>query len=466
MSGRRGSAWLAFASACLALAACSGGGGGGDVGAAADGVVTTAPPGVLKVTVDDTFGTPIAGATVRGALGSSNRAGSTDAKGEALLLIDWPDGTADVTVSRATFVDKSVDAVIKTGTANQLRVTLDRATLAAGGSLTTRSGVLPSVGTDARELSFQIELVVVDGASRPIENLSGADFALQACTPDPASEKVECLRGMGPVGDLAYTPVSGTPTAWKLIPAGTVKPYAAALLLDQSGSIRQSDPTDARLFSAKAFLDGLGAEDRALLAAFSGGSDALIPTPPLATYAPARDRTSAKSYFPTLDGLAPLVGGDTPLYASLDVLRQTLVGDASLAGLAKAVVVFTDGADTTCGSAEACRVSREQSIQAARQDGVRLFTIGLSSGVDILALGELAHQTGGVLLYADNAEQLLPLYGSVGRLLSLGLPTHRLRWTVRASAAGAFVPGAALLGRVKVTTATGLFDVPFIVVVP
>jgi hypothetical protein len=92
-----------------------------------------------------------------------------------------------------------------------------------------------------------------------------------------------------------------------------------------------------------------------------------------------------------------------------------VVSDASLpAGLTKAVVLFTDGGDTTCGSPEACRARREQSIQGANDNQMRLFTIGLSSGVDVAALGELANRTGGAFLYADTAEQLFPLYGSLG----------------------------------------------------
>jgi hypothetical protein len=252
----------------------------------------------------------------------------------------------------------------------------------------------------------------------------------------------------------------------EVIPGNTANPYAAALLLDQSGSILQSDPTGARLFSAKAFLGGLGLQDQALLAAFAGGPGALIPTAPLAVYAPFKDSTSAQDYFSVLDSLAPLVGGNTPLYDSLDTLRLSF-GDPSLpAGLAKATVIFTDGADTTCVGAEACRLRREQSIQAANADAVRLFTIGLSSGVDILALGELANRTGGAMLYADSAEQLLPLYGSVGKLLSLSLPTYRLRWTVQAGSPGVFRSGNTLLGRVRVINGTAAFDVPFIVGIP
>ncbi|MES2959684.1 MAG: vWA domain-containing protein [Pseudomonadota bacterium] len=417
---------------------------------------------VLKVTVTDAFGTPVAGAMVREATNSS----TTDDRGIALLLVDGSKGSAQLNVSRETFMDKSVAAPVAAGQANEIALTLDRATSAAGGALTSRSGVLPTVDGTARQLTFEIELVIVDGGSQAIDSLKLADFTLRACTPDAANNRVDCLRGAGADADVAYVPLQATPEAMALIPGGPAMPYAATLLMDQSGSILQSDPTGARLFSAKAFLGGLGADDQALVAAFASGPSALIPTPPLAVYGPFRNKVNAPSYFPTLDSLAPLVGGETPLYDSADALRQQVISDGSLpAGLAKALVIFTDGADTYCGGTETCRTRRAQSILSANTDGVRLFTIGLSSGVDIVALGELANQTGGALLYADSPEQLLPLYGSAGKLLSLSLPTYRLRWTVQAGS-GVFQPGSTLVGRVQVTTTGSTFDVPFIVGIP
>jgi hypothetical protein len=441
----------------LGLAACGGGGGGGGGGNA------PAALGLVKVTVSDAYGAKVIGATV---LGPQGRV-ITDANGQALVTIDSPQGTADVTVSRATFVDSAISATSVVGQVAEVNVTLARATSAAGGSLTTRSGHLPTVDSTGGQMTFEIELVVVDGDSQPIENLSRANFELRACSPNPATDLIDCVRGTDADVDVAYAPTTVMPDTLAVVAGQPARPYAAALLLDQSSSILLSDPTGARLFSSKAFLNGLGTDDQALLAAFAGGPDALLPTRPLTLYAPLRARAAVSSYFPTLDGLTPLVGGNTPLYASIDALRQQLTQDASLPpSLAKAMVIFTDGADTDCGDAEACKTRRAQSIQQANQDQVRLFTIGLSNGVDIAALGELANQTGGALLYADTAEQLLPLYGSVGRLLSLSLPTYRLRRTVQAGAAGAFLPGHALRGRVQVSAGGHSFDVPFIVAVP
>ena len=452
--GQGGSAWWAAAAMGLLLSACGGGGGGANSAA-------PAALGLVKVTVSDLYGTKVAGATVQGPQGQV----TTDALGVALVPMDSPDGTAGVTISHTTFVDKVVSATSTVGQVAELNVTLARATTAAGGSLTSRSGSLPSVDTTGQQMSFEIELVVVDGDANPITHLSAADFALQACTPNPATAQVDCVRGSGADVDVAYAPAAAMPEALTAVAGRAARPFAAALLLDQSGSIQQSDPTGARLFSSKAFLNGLGADDQALLTAFADGPDALLPTRPLTLYAPFRARADVGSYFATLDALTPLVGGNTPLYASIDALRQHLVSDAP-AGLAKAMVIFTDGADTDCDGPEACRANRAQTILRANQDQVQLITIGLSGGVDIAALGELANQTGGALLFADTVQQLLPLYGSVGRLLSQSLPTYRLRWTVQAGAAGVFRPGHALLGKVQVSAGGRSFDVPFIVGIP
>lgn len=59
-----------------------------------------------------------------------------------------------------------------------------------------------------------------------------------------------------------------------------------------------------------------------------------------------------------------------------------------------------------------------------------------------------------------------PPRGCIQRLLSLSLPTYRLKWTVQASSAGVFQTGNAILGRVTVTAGTSTFDVPFIVGIP
>lgn len=455
-SRRQSRAWVLTAIASLVLAACGGGGGGGEAGSSQPQQL-----GVVRVQVNDSFGSAVAGAAVVGPRGTVY----TDAQGTALVALDTPSSTATVQVVRPTFVDQSLPATATPGTVATVPVTLVRMRSAAGGSLGTRSGVAPVLDASGQQLSFEIELVVVDGDAAPVQGLGSADFTLLPCVPDAAAQRTLCLRSTG--SDVAYTPAAAKPEGLTVVAGMPARPHAAALLLDQSGSMQASDATGARLYASKAFLSALGTDDRALLASFASGAGALIPTTPLTIYGPFRDRVSASNYFPTLDALALLVGGNTPLYDAMDALRKNLVADTTVpVGVARAMVVFTDGADTNCLSATACRERRAASIRDAKADQVRLFAIGLSGSVDVLALGELTQQTGGVMLYADTAQQLLPLYGSIGRLFSMSLPTYRLRWTVRAAAAGAFHSGDTLAGRVQVNAGGTRFDVPFVVGVP
>lgn len=447
---------IAAAMACASLVACGGGGGPTNVAAAAPTAV------VLQVTVRDAFDAPVAGATVAGS-GTT----STDERGVAYLFVDPAVANVNVTVSRTTFADALIAVPISGNVVNTLALTIQRTTSAAGGSLASRGATLPVIDESAQQMTFEIELVVVDGNSLPIEGLSLANFSLSPCAPAAAKQPVNCIHGARLAGDVAYAPTSAAPTGLQLIAANPVKPFAAGLLMDQSGSIAQSDASGARLYSAKAFLRSMGADDRVLLAAFAGGPGAIIPTVPSTVYQSFADRASVRSLFATLDSLTRQVGGNTPLYDAVDTLRGRIANDTSLpVGMAKAVVLFSDGADTSCASDIACRARRAEVIAQASSAQVRLFTIGLSKDIDVAALGELANQTGGAFLYADSAEQLLPLYGSVGKLLSLGLPTYRLRWTVRADAPGVFQSGSSLLGRVQVTAGTHAFNVPFIVGVP
>src|SRR5204863_8986934 len=96
--------FFAVVALCLCLSACGGNGGG-------RGGQTPMAFNVLKVTVSDTFGSKVAGAMVRGPQGKW----STDSQGVALLLIDPKDSSASVTVSRDSFVDKSMIANIVAG---------------------------------------------------------------------------------------------------------------------------------------------------------------------------------------------------------------------------------------------------------------------------------------------------------------------------------------------------------------
>jgi len=324
--------------------------------------------------------------------------------------------------------------------------------------------VPPPPPADAGQtLTFTLRTVVVDGQGLAIENLQAGAFSLDACVDaDPA--RVECVRSPTDAAfDAAYQPVQSAPGAFARIPGQAGVPYAVALGYDQSGSIAGSDPTDARVFASKGFLQTVGAADSVLLAAFAEGTDARIPTKPLTTYGAFTN--DGASYFDELDQFPGLEGGGTPMYQALDALLQYTAANApaGVPGQRKAVVLFTDGFDNVCTDPVACR---ERSIALSRSLGVDIFTIGLEGSADTPTLTELALRSNGVHLVAANPEQLNAVYGSLGALLRGTITTYETTWTVRAATSGVFASGRSILGTVRVVTGENTLELPFFYTIP
>jgi hypothetical protein len=448
----RGQGLLALA-AMAAMASACGGGSGADPAAA--------QLGVAKVVVLDAFGAPVPGASVALAA-ASGTVGTTDANG--LVFLSSPPGAVELSISVPTFKPVRAQATVGKDAVTTVPVVLQRATAPAGGALATRSGLQPQQSADGRTLSFEVELVVVDADAQPVLGLTAADFQLLACQPDAATPTADCLRNApADHGHLA----TDTASSLALVAAQPTVAHAVGLLIDQSGSIADSDPLNTRLYAAKFMLSQLAAGDQAVVGAFADGLGARLPQQPLSLLGTVADKAAAPTLFAPLQALAGQSGGRTPLYAAIDAMRAQLTAAAAQqAGLARAMVVFTDGADSYCGGAAGCSQRRQQAVDAAHADGLRLFTIGLGGNIDVEALSQLATGGGGAMLYADTVEQLIPLYGSLDRLMSLGLPTYRLRFSIDTGEAGVFASGQTVLARARVLVQGQVVHIPLAVSLP
>ena len=431
-------------------------------------VVTVAPPvGSVSVTVKDTNGVGIAGAAVVATVGGASRSATTNASGVALVT-EVRVGTGTVDVSRDTFVSKTGTAVTVTAnTTTSVNVELVRITSATGGVLTTSSPIAVA-SADGKTLEFSIQVVVVNERSEAITGLLAPAFTLRACTPDAATADNDCLAATaGVVADAAYTVLGpGAAPSFEQVAGGAPQPYAAALMFDQSASISVNDPTDARLFSAKEFLKRLGGSDVASISAFADGVTAgKLPVMPVTIFPvgnPAFDSNGA-NFFADLDSLATLEGGGTPLYEAICRVIDFTVARAP-AGVRRAAVVFTDGKDDPLASTTgySCKTI-DQAIAKTESTGVDIFSIGLSGEVDGLVLATLAEAGNGVFLFADDVTQLIPIYGSLGNLLSGSLTTYRLTYRISTEVAGAFQAGRSVRGTLAVNAATNPINMPFVV---
>jgi hypothetical protein len=193
-------------------------------------------------------------------------------------------------------------------------------------------------------------------------------------------------------------------------------PYSAIMLMDQSGSISTTDPGDTRIEAAKIFFGALGSEDEAILAAFASSGSLT------SDFVSWGNFGQAANFDSTLDSLTSLEGGGTPLFDATVVYTDKVAAEGNNEN--KAVIVFTDGEDTESTS------GLEQAAQNATDKGVRLFTVGLSSGVDRGVLQQLAFRTGGSMMYTEDASNLVALYGTLGNLLSGGVAYYHTCWTV------------------------------------
>jgi hypothetical protein len=313
-----------------------------------------------------------------------------------------------------------------------------------------------------------MQVVVVDQASTAINGLTSAAFALKPCTPSATTDGADCVSPLA--FDAAYTPQGpGQAPSFQEIAGGVPQPYAAALTFDQSRSIIVNDPTDARIYSAKEFLKGLGGNDRAALAAFADdiatpNGAALIPVKPVTIYPVGSPSFVADgtTLFPTLDTLAVLEGGGTPLYQAVCEVIDFAAAQPLPAGQRKAAVVFTDGKNEPGSQTYACKTV-DQAIARSKATGVDIFTIGLSGDVDGEALAKLAEGGNGTFLFAEDVTALIPIYGSLGNLLSGSLTTYKLTYKISTDTAGTFAVGRSVLGGLAVNAGGTSINLPFIV---
>jgi len=453
---RRILGFCAVAGLAIALSACGGGGGGGGGG----GNPAPTPTGSVSVTVTDANGLVVSGATVVATVSNVSKTATSNASGVATLT-DVRTGNGNLAVSRDTFKPKTVAVAVTENQTTSVTVALERDTKATGGLLSAR--VL--TGKDTATLQFEIQVVVVDENSSAVSGLTAGAFSLASCTPNAATvDTPDCLSDGSSTFDAPYTVTGPGPApSFQEVPGGIAKAYAAALLFDQSLSIKTNDPTDARLYSARVFLDGLGGADRASLSALAYGNAALIPEKPVTIYPVGNPGFVADGsiFYPTLEALATQEGGQTPLYEGLCQVMDFSAANAP-PGLDKAVIVFTDGKNDGNPAGAACKTA-DESIAKSAGTGVDIYTVGLSGEVDGQTLAALADGGNGAFMFAEDTAQLVTIYGSLGNLLSGSLTTYKLTYTITTNAAGGFASGRSVLGRLNVNTGAGTVTLPIVV---
>lgn len=187
------------------------------------------------------------------------------------------------------------------------------------------------------------------------------------------------------------------------------------LIIDDSYSMRETDPFNQRLEVAKDLVDRLPADSKVGVVKFTAYTYKLTSTV-------TNDRELVKSY---LTDRYFLSNGLTEMYKAIDDSFSIFgpVDDSIL----RMMVVLTDG--------DSSGLPMHSSVVAAANDkNVRIYTIGLGAGNSFyydMFLKPLAENTAGVFYMADNAGELENIYKDINKEIDIemdsdgdGLPDY------------------------------------------
>lgn len=384
--------------------------------------------GTLQVTVNDVFGAGLQGATITVKQNGVQVGQGTTTNG-ALTLNTLPFGTVDVLASKTGFkpAQKTVDIPRFSPVSTQF-------SLPAEGAPNVTNIAAHVINVTGATATIEVDVVVSDADGIFVPGLGASDFTVDNVT---AGNTSYAFAGLGVT--LNNVQANG--------------PYSAFITLDQSGSVSQSDPTNARLQAAKSFFSALGPGDNAAMGYFPDKDN----SPFLKTFPQLGFVTNGPLYYPAIDSLAGLKYVSSPLYAATIQATDYTVQNGGNTN--KAVILFTDGVPTGDTG------TLQQAIDNAKSKGVKIFTIGLGSGTDAAALALLSQSTGGSAIQVTDARQLISFYKTLGALLEGSGQFYRTRWMVTKSS-GTFVPRETFSTFLHVTAAGSPLSVPFFVEIP
>ncbi len=172
-------------------------------------------------------------------------------------------------------------------------------------------------------------------------------------------------------------------------------PLDVIFALDSSGSMGWNDPDGIRKEGAKEFVDRMDAtRDQAGVVSWDDGIDFTLEL--------TNDFTLVKQNIDNVDA-----SGGTDLDVGLNAAINLLDAGARV-GSVHAIIFLTDGiGDYTPSGQPGSPADR------AAAAGYVVYTIGLSPDVDEAVLREIADVTGGAYYYAENADDIPPIYNDI-----------------------------------------------------
>lgn len=178
-----------------------------------------------------------------------------------------------------------------------------------------------------------------------------------------------------------------------LCQAGPGDPVATSLdlavVIDTSGSMSSSDPAKRRVTESQRIIQALRPDDRATVIGFNSAATV--------RYALGSDKTAATTAASQL-GVA---SGGTSIGAGVSAGLSQLSGEDP--ARSETMLVFTDGQGSYSDSI----------TTAAVADGVKIYTVGLGSGVDQVLLERIANTTGAAYYPIASADDIYAVFQAI-----------------------------------------------------
>lgn len=216
--------------------------------------------------------------------------------------------------------------------------------------------------------------------------------------------------------------------------------------IDQSGSMRRTDPARQRVDAAQSFIGRITDQDRLAVMTFRGAD------PGFRASALLQDFTGDQA---ALNAAAERVGqdGGTPIWDSVLDTLDVHDRDEGGEGSSRVVVLFTDG------QRDGGTVDFDEALSAADASGVKFFTVGLGSAeedFDAAELQELAETTGGTFANVEDADGLEELFNRVFNAI-------RASGVITVNISPIPPAGSLVTGRISFDVNGETFDLPYAV---
>lgn len=224
--------------------------------------------------------------------------------------------------------------------------------------------------------------------------------------------------------------------------SGSATNYSSIMLMDQSGSTSSTDPDDLRIDAGKIFCRNMGNGNESWVWWFSNGYNKVGKS----------FSTDTAQLVKDVESVRKLGKSGTDLYIS----QLAAVTELSKTGSkpTKALLTFTDGENTGSGTSSA------QVSTSATNNKVRLYNIGLGASSDDYLLDQ-AIATGGAFMYAKDAQQLISMFGNLGKLLDGTAKFYSVEFEMTPIGTGTISQGKSYSIILKVNTPWGYtIDVP------